>query len=128
MYTLCEPSGPVCAWEPSGAAVEGVLGRYNAFVSDDIVCYPPSFTSDAAPAATQASHAREPVPTVCRQPENEPAPPAKVGIAAARTTIIASPRPLQSPARRLHQSNFGGQRQMGGVKQTNRFFTRRQFS
>jgi hypothetical protein len=127
MYTLCEPSSPVCTWETGGA--EGrVLGRYNAFVSDDIVSYPPSFTSGAAPAAAEASHAKEPVPTVYRQPANEPAPPAKVGIAAARTTIIASPRPLQSPARRLHQSNFGGQRQMGGVKQTNRFSTRRQFS
>ena len=138
MITLCEPSGPMCAWVDDRQRIEAqVRERFDVFVSDDIVAYPASFQSDAAPAGTQASHPGDPVSSVCRQPANEPARSAAVAVApdcpavavvSDRAPFVPPPRPLQASAKRFHQSNSGGQRQMGGVKQTNRFFARRQFA
>ena len=150
MITFCEASGPMCAWADDRKHIEAqVRERFDVFVSDDIVAYPASFQSDAAPSGTQTSNPGDPVPGVCRQPANEPARSAAVEVATdfpatvaeapdhlatvavvpdRAAAILPPPRPLQGSAKRFHQSNSGGQRQMGGVKQTNRFFARRQFA
>ena len=127
--TLCEPSGPIGVWADDRKPIEAEFrDRFDVFVSDDVVTYPSSFHGDSAPAAQEPSQSAEATPpSAFRQPATEPARSAVAASAPVRPALTSS-RPLQSPVKRLHQSNTGGQRQMGGVKQTNRFFARRQFA
>jgi hypothetical protein len=129
MFTLCEPSGDACAWKDDRTLVDRTTrDRFDVFVSDDIVCYPPPGEEPVASPIAEFRTASETATTACTQPAilETNGWPAKTDL-ADRSASTAVPRPLQAPTRRLQQSNFSNRRQMGGVKQINRYFSRRQF-
>ena len=104
--------------------------RNDAFVADDIMPDAPCVNDYAAPIFDDVRDANESGPETYRQPQ-APSPFIPVGAAASpvgRLVFAAPPRPVQGRNQRAHQSSPGAQRQMGGVRQTNRFFIRRQFA
>lgn len=127
MITPCEPSGSMCTWDDRSRAESAGFGRHDAFVSDDLVSYPQAVREDSGPAALDPPVLVEGLTAVCRQPSNgvpEESPPDVI----ERPTVVVARQTQAVATRRFHQSNFNNRRQMGGVKQTNRFFARRQFA
>ena len=125
-----EPSGSMCAWTDGLRCAESAaFGCHDAFVSDDLVSYPQTVQEDSGPSPMTLPVLAEAVTTVCRQPANwgpDGSPPK--GNVADRPIVAVVRQPQAAATRRFHQSNFSNRRQMGGVKQTNRFFARRQFA
>ena len=105
------------------------IGRHDAFVSDDLVSYPHAVLEDSRPAALNPPVLVDGPTAVCRQPSNGvPEGSLPKGDVIERPTVVVARQPQAAATRRFHQSNFSNRRQMGGVKQTNRFFARRQFA
>ena len=97
----------------------------DAFVTDDIV-------DDVGEFAEAYGLARR-VDPECGAIESRatprPLPPQASREASPRvTTFVINRSAVGRSPQRFHQSNPGGQCQMGGARQTNRFFARRQYS
>ncbi len=97
-------------------------GLGDAFVSDDLV-------GDAWPVRSAPAPEGGPELAITAPTEVPPSIASSPAIAPARVSaVFAANRCPARPAVQRLQSSPSGQRQMGGVKNTNRFFARRQFS